>query len=125
MTAPLPPRLSGHPVYSRQERPFAGEDARVALTDADVLHVAELARLALTDEERTRLREQLSAILGYMEVLDALDTSAILPTAQVIETSTVMRPDEVRPSLDRALVLLNAPAAEDGCFKVDAVLDVE
>jgi aspartyl-tRNA(Asn)/glutamyl-tRNA(Gln) amidotransferase subunit C len=97
----------------------------VALTDADVLHVAELARLALTDEERARLREQLSSILGYMVLLDEVDTAAILPTAQVIESSTVMRPDEVRPSLDRELVLLNAPDAEDGCFKVDAVLDTE
>jgi aspartyl-tRNA(Asn)/glutamyl-tRNA(Gln) amidotransferase subunit C len=97
----------------------------VALTDADVLHVAELARLALTDEERGRLREQLSSILGYMEMLNELDTSAILPTAQVIETSTVMRPDEPRASLDRSLALLNAPDAEGGCFKVDAVLDIE
>jgi aspartyl-tRNA(Asn)/glutamyl-tRNA(Gln) amidotransferase subunit C len=97
----------------------------VALTDADVVHVAELARLALTDEEHARLREQLSSILGYMEILNELDTSAILPTAQVIETSTVMRPDEPRASLDRSLALLNAPDAEDGCFKVDAVLDIE
>ena len=95
------------------------------MTDADVLHVAELARLALTDEERARLRDQLSSILGYMEILNELDTSAILPTAQVIETSTVMRPDEPRASLDRSLALRNAPDAEDGCFKVDAVLDNE
>ena len=79
----------------------------------------------LTEEERARLREQLSSILGYMEILDELDTSAILPTAQVIETSTVMRLDEPRASLDRSLALLNAPDAEDGCFKVDAVLENE
>jgi aspartyl-tRNA(Asn)/glutamyl-tRNA(Gln) amidotransferase subunit C len=109
----------------RQDRPSAGEEGGVALTDAEVLHVAELARLALTDAERARIREQLSSILGYMEILNELDTSAILPTAQVIESSPVMRPDEVSPSLDRALALMNAPDAEEGYFKVNAVLDVE
>jgi aspartyl-tRNA(Asn)/glutamyl-tRNA(Gln) amidotransferase subunit C len=97
----------------------------VALTDADVLHVAELARLALDDAERARLVAQLSSILGHMELLNELDTSAILPTAQVIEGSTVMRADALEPSLPRDQVLLNAPAVEDGCFKVDAVLDAE
>ena len=97
----------------------------MALTDADVAYVADLARLALTEAERERLREQLSSILGYMEMLNEVDTSAILPTAQVIEATTVMRPDEVRRSLDRSAVLANAPSAEDGYFRVDAVLDVE
>lgn len=97
----------------------------MALTDADVLNVAALARLALTEEERARLREQLTSILGSMELLDELDTSAILPTAQVIETTTVMREDAVRPSLDRAVALQNAPRAEAGYFRVDAVLETE
>ena len=97
----------------------------MALTDADVLHVAELVRLALTDDERQRLREQLSSILGHMQVLNELDTSAIPPTAQVIEATTVMRPDEVRPSLDRAVALANAPTTEGGYFAVQAVLDGE
>jgi aspartyl-tRNA(Asn)/glutamyl-tRNA(Gln) amidotransferase subunit C len=101
------------------------EVGRVALTDAEVVHVAELARLALDDAERARLVEQLTSILGYMEILNELDTSAILPTAQVIASATVTRPDAVIPSLPRAQVLLNAPAVEDGCFKVDAVLDVD
>jgi aspartyl-tRNA(Asn)/glutamyl-tRNA(Gln) amidotransferase subunit C len=95
----------------------------VALTDADVLHVTELARLALSDEERARMQEQLSSILGYMEILNELDTSVIPPTAQVIETTTVMRDDEVRPSLDREAALRNAPHEEDGYFRVDAVLE--
>jgi aspartyl-tRNA(Asn)/glutamyl-tRNA(Gln) amidotransferase subunit C len=97
----------------------------MALTDADVLHVADLARLALSGDERTRLREQLSSILGYMEVLNEVDTGAIQPTAQVIEVTTVMRADEVRRSLDRAAALQNAPDAEEGSFKVEAVLDAE
>lgn len=97
----------------------------MALTDADVLHVAALARLALSEEERARLRKQLSSILSYMEILNELDTGAILPTAQVIETMTVMREDAVRPSLDRAVALHNAPHAEAGYFRVDAVLETE
>lgn len=97
----------------------------MALTDADVVYVADLARLALSEAERERLREQLSSILGYMEMLNEVDTSAILPTAQVIEATTVTRPDEVRRSLERSDVLRNAPNAEDGYFRVDAVLDVE
>lgn len=97
----------------------------MALTDADVLHVAELARLALTHDERQRLREQLSSILNHMQVLNEVDTSAIPPTAQVIEATTVMRPDEARPSLDRVVALANAPAIEDGYFAVQAVLDGE
>ena len=95
----------------------------MALSDEDVLHVAELARLALSEEERARLREQLSSILGYMEVLNELDTSAILPTAQVIEAVTVMRDDAVHRSLDRPVALQNAPHADGGCFGVDAVLE--
>ena len=95
----------------------------MALSDEDVLHVAELARLALSEEERARLREQLSSILGYMESLNELDTGAILPTAQVIESVTVMRDDAVHRSLDRAVALQNAPHEEDDCFRVDAVLE--
>jgi aspartyl-tRNA(Asn)/glutamyl-tRNA(Gln) amidotransferase subunit C len=97
----------------------------MALTEADVQYVAALARLALSAAEGQRLRRQLSSILGYMELLNELDTSAILPTAQVIETATVMRADEVVASLPRAVALQNAPAAEEGYFKVDAVLEHE
>lgn len=97
----------------------------MALTDADVVHVAELARLALDAAERARLVEQLTSILGYMDILNELDTSAILPTAQVIASASVMRDDVVTPSLPRAQVLLNAPAVEGGCFRVAAVLDAE
>jgi aspartyl-tRNA(Asn)/glutamyl-tRNA(Gln) amidotransferase subunit C len=97
----------------------------VALTEADVRYVAELARLALSDDEQARMLHQLSSILESMEILNEVDTSAIPPTAQVIEARTVMRPDVVRPSLPREVALRNAPASEEGYFRVDAVLDVE
>lgn len=88
-----------------------------------VEHIAELAKLRLTDEEKERFREQLSDILAYAERLQALDTEAIPPTATVLPLRTVLRPDEPRPSMPREDILANAPAAQDGCFVVPAVLD--
>lgn len=95
----------------------------MALTRADVEHIAQLARLELTPEEKERFREQLSAILEYAARLQELDTEAIPPTAQVIEWRNVMREDEVRPSLSQEEVLANAPEARDGYFVVPTVLE--
>ncbi len=94
----------------------------MALTDADVDHVASLARLGLSAEERARLRDQLSTILGHIEVLDRLDTAAIPPTAQVLPLINVLREDAPRPSLSRDEALANAPRQADGFFEVHAVL---
>lgn len=88
----------------------------------EVNHVAGLARLGLTDEERERLREQLSAILSHISALNQLETEAIPPTAQVVALTNVMREDEVRPSLPRQAVLANAPRQRDGFFEVHAIL---
>jgi aspartyl-tRNA(Asn)/glutamyl-tRNA(Gln) amidotransferase subunit C len=93
------------------------------LTLAQVEHIAELARLALSDEEKALYQEQLSAILEYAERLQAVDTSAIPPTATVLPLRSVMRADEPRDSMSREDVLANAPRAEAGCFRVQAVLD--
>ncbi len=86
-------------------------------------HVAMLARLGLTEEERERMCEQLSSILEHVSRIQELDTEAILPTAQVIELRNVWRDDEVRPSLPVEAVLANAPESEDGFFRVHAVLE--
>ncbi|MBN1811501.1 MAG: Asp-tRNA(Asn)/Glu-tRNA(Gln) amidotransferase subunit GatC [Anaerolineae bacterium] len=93
------------------------------LSRKDVEHIAELARLTLSDEEKTLYQEQLSVILEYFETLERLDTEAISPTATVLPLRSVMREDEPRPSTPREDILANAPAAEDGCFEVPAVLD--
>ena len=95
----------------------------MALTLAEVEHIAALARLRLTDEEKARYREQLSAILDYMTKLRQLDTSAIEPTATVLPLRTVLRPDVVRPSLPPAELLANAPDAEGEMFRVPPVLE--
>ena len=93
------------------------------LSSEQVDHVANLANLALSDEEKELFREQLSAILGYAERLSDLDTSEIPPTATVLPLENVMRDDEVQPSLSQEDALANAPAALDGHFQVPVVLE--
>jgi aspartyl-tRNA(Asn)/glutamyl-tRNA(Gln) amidotransferase subunit C len=88
-----------------------------------VEHIAALARLGLTDEEKQRMLTQLSSVLDHISMLQEVDTADIPPTAQVIELQSVMRDDVERPSLPRELVLLNAPRQQDGYFRVNAVLD--
>ena len=93
------------------------------LTLEQVDHIAQLARLTLSTEEKGLYREQLSAILDYVQKLEELDTEAISPTATVLPLRSVMREDESAPSLDRKDILANAPEAADGCFEVPAVLE--
>jgi aspartyl-tRNA(Asn)/glutamyl-tRNA(Gln) amidotransferase subunit C len=95
----------------------------MTLSLAEVEHIAKLAHLALSDEEKVRYREQLSAILDYAQRLQGLDTEAIAPTATILPVHSVMRPDEPRPSMPRDELLLNAPEAEDGMFQVPPVLE--
>lgn len=95
----------------------------MALTRKQVEHVAELAKLKLTDEELNLYGEQLSAILDYAARLDELDTAAIPPTASVLPLRGVMRTDEVKPSFERETMLRNAPAVEDGCVRVQVILE--
>lgn len=97
----------------------------MALTRAQVQHIAELAKLKLTEDEINRMTEQLSAILDYAARLQALDTEAIPPTANVVPLRNVMRDDVVLPSLPRDEVLANAPdKSEDGeFFRVRAILE--
>jgi aspartyl-tRNA(Asn)/glutamyl-tRNA(Gln) amidotransferase subunit C len=95
------------------------------LTRDQVLHVAELAKLKLTDVEVDLFQEQLSAILEYARRLDELETESILPTAGVLPLRNVMRPDQARPSYPRQAMLGNAPETEDGFVRVKAVLDAD
>jgi aspartyl-tRNA(Asn)/glutamyl-tRNA(Gln) amidotransferase subunit C len=93
------------------------------ITRADVEHVAQLARLALSDDEVTRFTDELGAILEHAEDLAALDLHDVEPTAHPLPLTNVTRPDEVRPSLPRDEVLAQAPAVEDGRFRVPRILD--
>ena len=95
----------------------------MALTREEVDHIAELAKLALTDAEKARFQEQLSAILDYAQRLRALDTEAIPPTATVLPLRSVMRDDAIAPSAPTASLLANAPKSTGDSFEVQAVLD--
>lgn len=97
----------------------------MSLTLAEVEHIAELARLELTDAEKILYREQLSAILDYAAILQQSDTSAISPTATVIPLRNIMRSDQVEPSLPGEDVLANAPDVDEGCFRVRAILELD
>ncbi len=94
------------------------------LTRAQVQHIAELAKLKLTDEEIERMTPQLSAILDYAARLQELDTEAIPPTATVVPLQNVMRDDQVAPSMPREDVLANAPDKDERgeFFRVRAIL---
>ena len=93
------------------------------LSHEEVRHIAELAKLGITDEEVEQFSEQLSAILEYAEMINRLDTDAIPPTAQVAELRNVMRDDEPRPSLPVEEILANAPRREGDRFQVQAILE--
>jgi aspartyl-tRNA(Asn)/glutamyl-tRNA(Gln) amidotransferase subunit C len=95
----------------------------MALTRQEVEHVADLAKLGLTEEEIETYREQLSAILEYAALLERLDTDAIPPTATVLPLTNVMRADEPASSLSQADALANAPSATEGYFQVKAILE--
>lgn len=93
------------------------------LSREEVLHIARLARVALTEAEITRMSEQLSNLLEHFEVLQQVDTEGIPPTAQSVALQSVMRDDVVIPSLSQEDVLANAPRREEDCFRVRAVLE--
>lgn len=93
------------------------------LSREEVMQIAELAKLSLTEGEIAAYAEQLSAILEYASRLEQLDTADIPPTANVLPLQNVMRDDVVRPSLPREQALANAADAIEGQFRVDAVLE--
>ncbi len=93
------------------------------LTRDDVLKLARLSRLHLTDEEVERFQKEITAILGYVEQLQSVDLKAVQPTSQVTGLQNVMRPDEVKDyGASPDALLKNAPATQDGHFKVRRML---
>jgi aspartyl-tRNA(Asn)/glutamyl-tRNA(Gln) amidotransferase subunit C len=93
------------------------------LTREEVEHVADLAKLGLSDEEIELYQQQLSAILEYAAMLQQLDTDAIPPTATVLPLLSVMRDDEPAASLSQEDALANAPSVADAHFQVKAILE--
>ncbi len=95
----------------------------MSLDRAAVDHVARLARLDLTEEERERMQKELTLILGHAEKIQSLELDAVPPTSHPLPLSNVMRPDVARPSLPREEALANAPEAEDGRFRVPRIIE--
>lgn len=94
------------------------------LTRLQVQHIAELAKLQLSDDELDKMTQQLSAILDHAARLQELDTDAIPPTASVVPLHNVLRDDQVAESLSRDDALANAPDTDDRreFFRVKAIL---
>ncbi|HJX83735.1 MAG TPA: Asp-tRNA(Asn)/Glu-tRNA(Gln) amidotransferase subunit GatC [Candidatus Angelobacter sp.] len=93
------------------------------VTENEVVHVADLANLELTGQERTRLVKDLNSILEYIDRLNELDTSHVPAMAQAVTEGNVMRADELRGALPREAVLKNAPDAHSGFFRVPRVIE--
>jgi aspartyl-tRNA(Asn)/glutamyl-tRNA(Gln) amidotransferase subunit C len=93
------------------------------LTAEEVRHVAELAKLALSDAEVDAYAGQLSEILAYAEQVQEVDTSTVPPTPYVLPLVNVMAEDQPRPSFDNETALANAPDREDGYFRVRAIFE--
>lgn len=94
-----------------------------AISRADVDHVARLARLALGEEERARMRAELAAILDYIDALRALDTAGVEPTSHAVPLVNVMREDEPAPSLPLEEMLANAPDRVGELVRVPRILE--
>jgi aspartyl-tRNA(Asn)/glutamyl-tRNA(Gln) amidotransferase subunit C len=109
---------------------FAFMAENQAVTLEDVRRVAELANLELTSDEESRMLRDLGAILGHVQQLNAMDTAAVEPLAQIAELltgvegrATALRADEICPSLDREPVLASATSADSTYFKVPKVIE--
>ena len=110
----------GGPLGTRHPALLMAEPAR--LTREEVAHVADLARLELTEEELDLFTGQLAQVLDHAADVSSLDLAGVEPTAHAMAVTNVLRPDEARPCLDRDEVLAQAPSVEDHRFKVPRIL---
>jgi aspartyl-tRNA(Asn)/glutamyl-tRNA(Gln) amidotransferase subunit C len=93
--------------------------------DIDIEHVARLARLTLTEEEKAQLRDQLALILEHAAKVGEVAADDVPPTAYAIPRANVYRDDSPEPSIPQAEALSNAPEREDGRFKVPRIVEAE
>lgn len=94
----------------------------MAISREEVEKVSLLGRLLLSDDELATMTSQMGQILGYMELLDEVDTERVEPMAHAVEVSDVFRTDKASPSLPRDQALANAPQRDEECYRVPAVL---
>lgn len=93
------------------------------ITDTQVLHVADLARIRLDSSEVKRYQKELNSILEYMDMLSEVDTEGAKPLQHTLPITNVFRPDQARQSQDLSDVLKNAPRHEDGSIVVPKVIE--
>ncbi|MDA3845770.1 MAG: Asp-tRNA(Asn)/Glu-tRNA(Gln) amidotransferase subunit GatC [Vallitaleaceae bacterium] len=93
------------------------------ITKEQVEHVAKLARLNLTEEEKISFTKDMEAIISFADQINDLDIDDVKPTDHVIPINNVFRPDVVVPPMDRELLLSNAPSQENGCFSVPKIVE--
>ncbi len=93
------------------------------ITREEVEHVARLARLELTEEEKDLFTGQMDAILAYVDKLNELDTANVIPTSHAVPMENAFREDEVRPSIGIDNALANAPERAEGFFRVPKVIE--
>lgn len=95
----------------------------MSITRQDIDHVAKLARLALTEEERQLFTGQMGAILAYVETLNELNTDDVQPTSHAVPMQNAFRPDVVAPSIGHDRALANAPDTNETYFRVPPVIE--
>lgn len=93
------------------------------ITQEIIEHIADLARLNLTEKEKEKLTSEMANIVAYMDKLNELDTTNVPPTSHVKPIHNVFREDKIEKSYDREKILANAPSRENGCFKVPRVVE--
>jgi aspartyl-tRNA(Asn)/glutamyl-tRNA(Gln) amidotransferase subunit C len=86
-------------------------------------HIAHLARLSLSDNEKEVFAGQLESVLSYMDKLNELDTSGVEPTSHVLDISNITREDALRPCLDRKDALSNAPEKTEKFYRVPKIIE--
>ena len=92
------------------------------ISEEDVKHIADLARIQLTEDERRSFTEQFNIILEYFEIINDVDTEAVPPTSHVIDVTNAFREDQVRPSLTLEDVVKNTSQTERGFFKAPKII---
>ncbi|MBC7958443.1 MAG: Asp-tRNA(Asn)/Glu-tRNA(Gln) amidotransferase subunit GatC [Vallitaleaceae bacterium] len=93
------------------------------ITKEQVTHVANLARLNLTEEEKEVMTKDMASIISFVDQMNGLDISEIKPTDHIIPINNVFRDDVVKPSMNREELLRNAPEQENGCYSVPKIVE--
>ena len=95
----------------------------MVITDELVSYLEELGRIKLSEEAEKKATEDLQKILTYIDTLNELDTEGVEPLSHSFPIKNVMREDEIQPSVDRNVILENAPRKKDGCFMVPRTVE--